>query len=195
MKQDYSSLLFGVQRSVRYHMRRCRFFDGVTRATNALSLIFGSSTLFVLFYEMPSEQLSWTKVIPAIVGAVSIMALVYEAPRMARLHSELARKYIELEQKMISVEPPADESGLKQFQAQKLEIEVDEPPIHRVLDLLCRNEMIHASGYDKAKLYPATRFERLTAQILHLEPKLERYYECGESHHAETQSAGDLEKG
>ncbi|MDE0206128.1 MAG: hypothetical protein OXP66_08900 [Candidatus Tectomicrobia bacterium] len=169
MSQEYGMLLFGVQRSVRYHMRRRRFFDGITRVTNAASLIFGSSALFVLlFHEMPSEHFSWAPLIPAIVGAVSIVALVYESPRMARVHSELARKFIELEQRMV-LEPDADGDTLKQFRAQKLVIEVDEPPIHRILDALCRNELIRAYGYDK-RMYPATRFERLTAQILYLEP-------------------------
>lgn len=170
MNQDYGRLLFGVQRSVRYHMRRCRFFDGMNRVTYAAALIFGSSSLFVLHYEMPSPETSWLKIIPGIVGAAAILGLVYEAPRMARLHSELARRFIELE-KSIIVRPEGDESVLRQFQAQKLAIEVDEPPIHRILDALCRNEVIRAGGYDENQLYPAKWYERLTAQFLHLEPR------------------------
>ena len=166
MEQEYDKLLFAIRRSVRYHMRRCRFFDMVFRVTNGASLIFGSSTLFMLLYD---KGPSWLAILPALVGAASILALVYEAPRMARLHSELARKFIELEQKMI-LTPSPDESDLSQFKAQKLAIEVDEPPIHRVLDLLCRNEMILAEGHDESQLYRASPCERLTSQVLHLEP-------------------------
>lgn len=159
MDEEYGKLLFGVRRSVRYHMRRCRFFDTVFRVTNGASLIFGSSSLFVLLYD---EGPPWVAVLPALVGVASILALVYEAPRMARLHSDLARRFIELEQKMLMA-PSPDGADLNHFRAQKLVIEVDEPPIHRVLDLLCRNEMIHAEGHDKSLLYRAGPVERLLA--------------------------------
>ena len=170
MDEDYGRFLFGVRRSVRYHLRRCRFFDTVFRVTNGASLIFGSSTLFMLLSEAGP---SWLAFLPALVGAASIIALVYEAPRMARLHSDLARRFIELEQKMMLTESP-DESNLRQFKAQKLAIEVDEPPIHRVLDLLCRNEMILAEGHDESQLYQTSPYERLTAQVLHREPNPKR---------------------
>ena len=170
MAQEYNKLLFGIRRSIRYHMRRCRFFDSVSRVTSGASLIFGSSTLFMLLYD---KGPSWLAILPALVGAASIIALVYEAPRMARLHSDLARRSIELEQKMVLTESP-DESDIRQFTAQKLAIEIDEPPVHRVLDLLCRNEMILAEGQDESQLYRASPFERLTAQVLHLEPNQKR---------------------
>ena len=166
MEQEHGKLLFAIRRSIRYHMRRCRFFDSASRATSGASLIFGSSTLFLLLYD---KGPSWLAILPALVGAASIIALVCETPRMARLHSELARRFIELEQKMMLAESP-DESDLRQFKARKLAIEVDEPPIHRVLDLLCRNEMILAEGHDESQLYRASPYERLTAQVLHREP-------------------------
>lgn len=174
MQEQYHKLLFGVRRSIRYHLRRCRFFDSIARATSGASLVFGSSTL-AMWVEGISTP--WLAVLPALVGAASILALVYEAPRMARLHSELARRFIELEQRMTLAPTPDEVSAeydryLEQFAAQKLAIELDEPPIHRVLDLLCRNELILAEGHDPAHLYRASRFERLTAQLLHLTPKL-----------------------
>ena len=164
MDEDRSKVQFGVRRSIRYHMRRCRFFDTVSRVTNGASLVFGSSTLFVLLY---AQGPAWLSVLPALVGAASIIALVYEAPRMARLHADLARRFIELEQKLLAA--PGE---VEAFRIEKLAIEADEPPIHRVLDLLCRNEMILADGHDESNLYRASAFERLTAQVLHLEPKL-----------------------
>ena len=175
MQEEYGKLLFGIRRSIRYHMRRCRFFDSVARIINGASLIFGSSSLFVLLYD---KGPSWLAILPALVGAASIIALVYEAPRMARLHSELARRFIELEQKLIvrahEYDPKSDDFDLVPFRAQKLAIEVDEPPIHRILDILCRNEMILAEGHDPSYLYRASLFERLTAQVLHREPNLKR---------------------
>ncbi len=42
------SLLFGVRRSVRYHMRRQRFFDRLDRAAGLASLMAGSSTVVAL---------------------------------------------------------------------------------------------------------------------------------------------------
>ena len=103
MEEEYGKLLFAIRRSIRYHMRRCRFFDSASRATSGASLIFGSSTLFMLLYD---KGPSWLAILPALVGAASIIALVYETPRMARLHSELARRFIELEQKMMLAESP-----------------------------------------------------------------------------------------
>ena len=39
------SLLFGVRRSVRYHMRRQRFFDRLDQVAALASLVAGSSTV------------------------------------------------------------------------------------------------------------------------------------------------------
>ena len=169
MERDYQRLLFAIRKSVRYHMRRQNYFDGFSRFTNGASLIFGASALVVLLGDMSKF---WWKVIPAIVGVFSILSLVYETPRMARLHSELARRFIDLEKEMVTAES-RDENALKRFTDKRLEIEMDEPPIHGILNILCHNEMILAEETDekklKERLYSVTRFQRRTSQILNLD--------------------------
>ena len=43
------ALLFGIRRSMRYHSHRRQFFDGINNLVTALSLIFGSATIYLRF--------------------------------------------------------------------------------------------------------------------------------------------------
>jgi hypothetical protein len=52
------------------------------------------------------------------------------------------------------------------FSENRLAIEVDEPPILRVLDLLCHNEQARAQGEKQSELYPIRWHERLMAPWL-----------------------------
>lgn len=48
LRNRWYSLLFGVRRSIRYHMQRVRFFDGLNTCATALSLLFGSAMILAI---------------------------------------------------------------------------------------------------------------------------------------------------
>jgi hypothetical protein len=83
-------LLFDVRRSVRYHTRRRMFFDRWNLATNALSVIFGSATIYGVL-SAGGKELALASA--ALVTVMSSLNLVIGTTRMARLHEDLARRF------------------------------------------------------------------------------------------------------
>ena len=52
-------------------------------------------------------------------------------------------------------------------QLKRLEIELDEPPVYRALDLLCYNEIVNADGINKEVLRKVPYLNRCTCHIFH----------------------------
>ncbi len=155
LDDEWRKLLFGVRRSIRYHTRRRSFFDFFHRFTNAIGVIFGSATLFILLNKL-EDQLS-PAITAALVTAFSTIDLVVGTASAARLHYDLSRQFIELECQMELAAGPIDAQSLARFRAHRLKIEGDEPPVLRVLDAMCHNELARAMGYEK-KYFARIRF-------------------------------------
>ena len=111
------SLLFGVQRSIRYHNRRRHFFNTLHQRTKE------------------------------------------------RLHTNLSQRFIGLEQDITLTKDPTEED-LHVWGAWRLYIEADEPPVLRVLDILCHNELVLAMGYPRSELYVVPWWKRLLAPFV-----------------------------
>src|SRR5712691_9855656 len=94
-KEEYQKLLFSVRLSIRYHIRRRMFFDTTYQYIRCLLVIFGSAT----FVAAVSNNLGapYTAVIALVVTISSAISLVMEPARKARLHDDLARRFITLE--------------------------------------------------------------------------------------------------
>jgi hypothetical protein len=93
----------------------------------------------------------------AVFGAID---LVFDAPQFARLHKDLARRFIALEKEIVIL-PTLTEDEIRRFTADRLEIEADEPPVLRILNVVCHNELMRAMGYPDnslAKISPLKRF-------------------------------------
>ena len=67
---------------------------------------------------------------------------------MARKHDDLRRRFIKLEAEILSNEEPDSDTALT-WCADRLDIESDEPPTYKALDLLCENEQAIATGTDR----------------------------------------------
>lgn len=161
MEETTHSLLFGVRRSVRYHVRRRMFFDRLNLSASAASVIFGSAAMAAMLGNMGKE---WIMAAAGIVTILSAINLVVGSSRMARLHADLARKFIELEKQIIMAGDQADDSLLA-FQAIRLDIEAEEPHVLRVLDTLCHNELMRAMGYPPKDMVPVAWYQRMAAQF------------------------------
>lgn len=151
------NLLFGVRRSVRYHNRRRMFFDRWQTVTSLISVVFGSATFFAV---IGTNNPNIAAVTAAVVVFFSAVDLVVGTVKVARDHYDLAKRFITLEQEIISVQE-LDEKSLIRLKNARLDIEKDEPPVLRVLDTLCHNEMLRSMGYDKEefkKVGPIQRF-------------------------------------
>ncbi len=139
------NLLFGVRRSIRYHNARRKFFDRCHKITTAISLIFGSAAIFTVLYN--AGEL-YTIAAAAFVSVVAAIDLVVGNVDKARLHHDLSKRFIALEKEIISErDPTADDLSL--WMATRLEIESEEPPVKRVLDVMMHNELLRAMDYDQ----------------------------------------------
>lgn len=162
LDEEWHALLFGVRRSIRYHVRWRMFFDRCRQFTSALGVIFGSATVFTLLNNIDPFYSALTA---ALVTVFFTIDLVVGTGPAARLHYDLSRQFIELERKIEFVEKPIDAQSLAKYKACRLEIEADEPPVHRVLDMMCHNELLRAMGYGKSHFARIRFYQRWLAHF------------------------------
>lgn len=155
-------LFFGVQRSVRYHDRRLRFYELLHKQTTAFSLVLGSATIAGILGSFPGGKQT-ALICAGIVTVLSAFDLIMGFSAKAGLHANLRRRFIQLESDMIAA--PNDDQMTTHTMA-RLTIESDEPPAMRVLDSLCHNELIRAHGIDKSELVKVSFIQRMTANLL-----------------------------
>ena len=162
-RERTADLLFGVRRSVRYHMRRQRWFDRVHALIQVSTLAASSAAVASLLG-------AWGLAAPAAAAAAVAAALgVALGPdRRAREHNGLAREFVALERRMTL--GGCDPERLTEWQAARLEIEAAEPPVLRVLDALCHDELIRAYGHDEAQRSNVSWLQRALANVIDLRP-------------------------
>ena len=161
--REWHDLLFGVRLSVRYHSRRTWFFDFLHRSTNAIGVIFGSAVFVTLLGDM---GIGATTAAAALVTVFSTLDLVIGTTARARTHDDLCRRFINLERQMERTAKPISAQALAQLKDARLAIELDEPPVCHVLNILCRNELIIATrGYRQKDLAPVRCYDRWFAHI------------------------------
>lgn len=162
MNEKLHDLLFGVRRSVRYHVRRRAWFDGWHTLTAALALVFSSATVMALFKNAESAALA----AGALVTLLTALDLVIGFAAKARLHHDLARGFIELERDMVLAGATA---SVADFTARRLQLESGEPPVLRVLDVMCHNELVRAMGCPASEQKPIGFWQRLFAPAFDLQ--------------------------
>ena len=160
IQSDYYKLLFGVRRSIRYHHRRRLFFDRLHQISTFLSAATGTATVASLLANASSLALLFG----ISVAVFSVIDLVVGAPQAARLHHDLARKFIALEKAMTACTNPSQEDMIR-FTNERLDIESEEPPVLKVLDAICHNELIRALGHDPKYYAKITWYQRLFAHF------------------------------
>jgi len=163
---EQSGLLFDVRRSARYHDRRMAFYERLEKVTNALTIMTAGAALS----EASGNEIAhWLTTLAAITAIAATADLVTGFGRMADLHRNLKRRFGILEGRMVKAFPK--ETNLTEFQVERLDIELEEPPVYRVLDSLCRNEVLLAQDYtldkDAHLFVRVSWWQRLTAQLCH----------------------------
>lgn len=133
-------LLFGVQRSVRYHDRRIRFFERLHSLTAGLTAFLGTGAFSVLVSESTKYRGAATYAIAA-VALLGVFDLVIGYSRRAREHNSIRNRFIELE---AGITRDSNDELLSEYQARRLIIETDEPPKLHALDAMCHFELLRA---------------------------------------------------
>ena len=162
LTKQFHALLFGVRRSIRYHNRRTRFFDRLHTVSTFISALAGTATVASALGEVGRI---WIISAALVVTVFSVLDLVVGSARLARLHSDLARRYFELEKAMNEVALPTEQDMIR-LTNERLDIEKDEPPPLKNLDSICHNELLRAMGYDRSKEVKIEWYQRLFANFL-----------------------------
>lgn len=151
------NLLWAVQKSARYHARRQGFFDRWRMVTTGSSVLFGS----VAAANVVSQGgAAFTLAAALVITVLSTVDLVAGTTTTARLHSDLRRRFLEIEGQ-IRCAPNPSQPDVDRWTLERLRIEAEEPPVYVGLDLLCENEMARAHGHPpRVTLKP---WPRLTA--------------------------------
>lgn len=156
---EFDNELFDIRRSVRYHMRRCRFYDSFHDVTTALSVMLGVGAISTLLSGSLSSN--HVAVIIGVVSAFGVLDLVIGTTQKARLHNSLAGKFVDMEKRMLK----DGDTCLKEIQLARLETEKEEPPVLDVLNVICHNELMTAMGYDRSQLAKIGWFQRMSANF------------------------------
>ena len=153
------ALLWDVRRSLRYHDRRRRFFE----ACHSAALVSGV-VLVAVGYATSGGLIhaQWLVWFSSFAMLLFLVYLLFAFSRCASHHLSLKQKFGGLEQAIIRSD---SENDVAEFAARRLEIEKDEPPIRKALDLLCHNELAKSQVETQHSIYKVTHFQRWTAQI------------------------------
>ncbi len=159
LEDRWHNLLFGVRRSIRYHQRRRAFFDRLDQLSNMLSVILGSTAIYGVLGDDAKDV---ALIASALVTVMASINLVIGSTKRAREHADFARRFIDLEKQMIG---DASNEGLYAATEARLTIEAEEPPVLRVLDVICHNDQMRAMGYKKEELVEVGMVQSLFAHF------------------------------
>lgn len=141
--EEHYKLLFAARRSVLYHRHRQRFLERVHNVGSLLTAFGGSATVATLLSRLPE---AWALAAATVTAFSGAHELVFGTARGARLHDGLAREFVALEQELVRAGPGLSAEKLIDLQMRRLDIEANEPPIYRVLDAMCHDQLLTALG-------------------------------------------------
>lgn len=146
INKQYNQLLFSIGRSIRYHRKRTRFFEIVNSIILFLILLLSSAS-FISILELSALHYNyWQTIVLGIITFGTALNLSFNIVRKISTHSKLTYLFRELERK-IKIEKNRNEDSLKNFINERLRIELEEPPVLRVLNAICFNEESIAQGF------------------------------------------------
>lgn len=167
LDNDQYGLLFDVRRSIRYHDRRRGFFERLHRLTSVLTILMAGSVLYDL--GKTGETAAWLVGLSAAAALLAALDMVVGYSTWATRHQELKGRFAALEIDMLRGDSEA--ATWNEYRLQRLQIERDEPPVYRALDLLCHDELLVAEGVTRAnsadQFSDVGSWQRWTSQFWH----------------------------
>ena len=169
-----ADLLWGVRRSVRYHDRRQGFFERCHVLVMALVVLSGSATIAAFGSSLAADWSLEAKLFPAaLITVLSTLDIMFGFSARTTLHSNLKRRFINLERELVPLEydPDPPEDAVNKLWLERLSIEADEPPVLRVLDSICHNELMRAKGHKDNELCKISLLSRLLSSFIDWKPQ------------------------
>jgi hypothetical protein len=160
---DVYPIGFAVGVSRRYHQRRRAFFDACDRLVKIASLVTGG-TAFVALVANEPQYAQWAALSVAILSAADV---VVSLSTSARKHELLYRQFNDLLEEINRHRVPTDDD-VARWNAQRVKIESEEPPINGALADVCYNEEARSRG--KTKEVPLYWYQILFMHFVDLPP-------------------------
>jgi len=154
-KTEKNNLLWSTQLSVRYHNHRIRFYDGIHMLSTFIMILLGSGTVIFALKNMDTVLVMFAGLL---VTFFSTLDLMWGTTKKSRFHYDLSKRFINLEREIIRIE----DGDLAQITDQRLLIEMEEPPVLRVLYDYCYNEMLQMKGTEEGNILKFKWYHRLT---------------------------------
>jgi hypothetical protein len=152
-----SDLKFALDKSIRYHQRRRAFFEMAHRAVMFLVIMTGSGAAFEIFGD--------GRLLATIAALLGAFDLAYSPGSRARDHIILHQRFSSLLAETMRISVPSDQE-IRNWTAERLRIEADEPPIFWALEKDCHNEVCFARGKSSPEyLNRLTLAERIFMQL------------------------------
>lgn len=157
-------LLFDVRRSARYHDRRAAFFERLQQINSGLTIMLSGSVVFDI--ARPGDTPAWMYLLALVAALFAIWDIAVGYSKMADKHRNLRMRWISMESELIRADTA---NSWDSFVVQRLDIEKDEPPVYRALDVLCHNELLVADKHGKPNeadgWFKVPAIKRWTSQI------------------------------
>ena len=152
-------MLFAIRRSIRYHSRRQAFYESADIWTPFILVILGTASV-VLALQGHGGLLLLAGALAALISAPK---LVFAVGQKASRHALLVRDFTWIERKLVG---DKSAEAVKSAPLERLEIEATGPPVLRVLDVICHNELLRAMGYDDpSERVKLSGFQRIAANF------------------------------
>jgi len=158
VRQELSDLLWACKLSVRYHKARLSFYQLWADRLSIISVVSGGAAFASAIAKLPDAYVVTASLIVAVAQAID---LVVSPAKKARLHSDLARRFITLEQKALREEMCISDPALLKLESERLEIELEEPPVLGWLSIQMDNEVDAALNGESAQPRPIGFWARL----------------------------------
>ena len=159
---EYDKQLFAIRRSIRYHSSRVAFFERWSARASFFSVLTGSA-LVPLILSNDSKEVSI--IFASCVAITQALVLIVQPYQQARRHSVLSVKFNHLEQNVLSLkDKDISEDSVKDLINKRLDIELDEPPVKRWLNIKSHNDLVRAEQGIDAEEYKIPFFQNLLIQ-------------------------------
>ena len=155
---------------VRYHRHREHFLDRIHQIGAFLTVVAAFGTMATAVAELYEATILFALT----TALVMVHELIHQTARKARIHSTLARNWIELEQKTRRARSKLTKDTLIDLQWKRRQMEVNEAPPLQVLSAICHNEIVTAIGQPDTERTEITRMQRMLANLIDYRPGLVR---------------------
>lgn len=147
-------LSFGVHKSRRYHEKLCAFYSGWRDWVKIVTVVTGSG----LFLLLVTDRYRVAEFVSAFVALWAMLDYLAAPDKKAEKHADLFKRFTALAAKIEAM--PHSQDAYQTLAAARLNLEENEPPCKRLVDLQARNDECRARGFPPDYLVPLSRWQR-----------------------------------